>query len=313
MREITTRNNEVYQRIEQLKTYEYTNCIVYEMMERSVGSTPEDIHKTYNKDTKGYSCTELDISHVSLSSRVTLRDYIFNIFPSLYEDISKKIKKENQKCTGDELKVSILNREISIKYIIQNYMQKDNVIFNEIFYASDEGKIEQLTQIKLKKIIEKINFSRMIVPHFGYNTVLPEDYKFVALYDINLVLPVDELVDYIKKIKNDFDTNKLDIDTASEVMSDVNKSTLKRYEQIQTYKKNGDKNKLINTFNIIKTERNAADMFYIYDQECQGFEKKEILNELVDHHGSFDTIRYDEYLLTAEKYIDEKYYLKLIK
>jgi hypothetical protein len=322
MCEITPRNNEIYMRIEKFKEYEYTNCIVHEMKERSIGINPIEIQKIYDEKSKGYSDTSLDVSHVRLSSRSSLRDYVFNIFPSLYNDLLKEIKNKHEKLAEDKLKQIILNGPIPIKYLIQEYINKDNISFIEIIYSNDEGVMETLTKDKLKGIIEKTNFAHSLIPNFGYLRIFPKDYKFIVLYDINLALPLNELIAYIKKIKDDFDTNKFVLDTPSEMMKNdysnkkicsKNETILRRYKKIEVFKKNKEKKNEINTFKILSSRTKVADMFYIYDQEEKGFTKKEILNELIDYHSTFDSDRYDNYLLTAEKYIDEEYYLNLIK
>lgn len=322
MGKILPRNHEIYMKIEDYEEYEYTNCIVHEMNERSIGTDPKEIQKNHTENSKAYTCTNLDVSHIKLSPRCTLRDYIFNIFPSLYDNLSKEIKKTHKNLKKDELKSEILKKSIPIKDIIQQYINKDSVNFNEIFYTNDKGEMKILTKDELKIIIEGTNLSHVIIPQFYYPIFLPKDHKFVALYNINLALPIDELKDYITKIKKDFDTNKLILDTPSEMMNMdyINKekctqeeSISMRYKGIETFKKNGEKKYNINTFDIIYSHVKFADMLYIYDQDDEGFTKKQILDELINYHTTFDKDRYDKYLLTAEKYIDDEYYLNLIK
>jgi hypothetical protein len=322
MEEITPRNNGIYIKIENYKKYEYTNCIVREMEERSLGTDPKKIQSIFNESSTIYTCSVISVSDVKLSARCTLRDYIFNIFPSLYDELSKEIKKTHKNLNEDKLKSEILNNSIPIKYIIQQYMNKNNVNFNEIIYTKDDGQMEVLTKDKLNKIIEDTNYANSIVPQFSYPINIPKDYKFVALHNINLTLPIDELTAYITKIKEDFDTNKLILDTPLEMMNidyinkikcTQNEAKSKRYRSIVIFKKNGEKKDNINTFDIINSPGKFADMLYIYDQENKSFTKKQILDELINYHITFDKDRYDKYLLTAEKYIDDEYYLNLIK
>lgn len=316
MSELLSRDNEIYKRIENFKEYEYTYCIAYEMMQRSFGEKC-----ILKKDTKGYICKPIDISDIMLSSKCNLRDYIFNIFPSLYNDLLKQKNKESHNLT-DEERIQFLNTPISLEYIIEHYINNGEKQFQNIFYEKSKNKMEELTKEKLIDIIKnEKKISRPILPDFAYESVVPKEHKFVALYNINLALPVKELVCYIEKIKKDFDTNNLILDTPIEILSEdyIKKelctqedSIQKRYGKIERFKKNGEKKSKMDVYSILKESKKVADMLYIYDNEYNNFNKPEIIQELITYHGKFDTDRYDNYLKIAEKFINDNAYKKLI-
>lgn len=323
MNEILRRNHDIYMRIEKFEDYEFFNCIAYEMFQRSIGIEPLNIQKQYQENSKGYLIQGYDnLGNIKLTSTCSLEDYIFSIFPSLYDDLLNKLKKENPNLGDKELNDNVMNMSISIEYIIEKYLKKEDIPFNEIIYKTDEGKRAYLTKKKLIDIIKNTNYSYNIVSNFKYKYNIINNYKFINLLNLNLALPKKELVAYLTKIKDDFDRNELVLDTPSEILHKdyINKtkitlqeSIINRHDKIKVYKKNGEIKYEIDPYTILNSKENMADALYIYDQEELNYSKNEILDELLMHHDKFDSDRYDKYLKFAKKFIEEEAYKNLIK
>lgn len=276
MNEILRRNHDIYMRIEKFEDYEFFNCIAYEMFQRSIGIEPLNIQKQYQENSKGYLIQGYDnLGNIKLTSTCSLEDYIFSIFPSLYDDLLNKLKKENP-LTKKKLIDIIKNTNYSYN-IVSNFKYKYNIINNYKF----------INLLNLNLALPKKEL-------VAYLTKIKDD------FDRNeLVLDTPSEIlhkDYINKTK-----------------ITLQESIINRHDKIEVYKKNGEIKYEIDPYTILNSKENMADALYIYDQEELNYSKNEILDELLMHHDKFDSDRYDKYLKFAKKFIEEEAYKNLIK
>jgi hypothetical protein len=317
MNKIEERNSEKYTRIENLNPYEFTNCVAYELQMRKQNRESEII---YN-ETNGYILHGISISEIKITNKINLKDLIYQIFPSLYDDAKNLIKKKEPAISDEKLEKTIKDANIDIKDIILNYIKNETIVFNEVFYENND-KMEKLTKAKLIEIINKTSFAPNITPNFSVPPTYQKHHKYVTLHSINLELPEKDLVEYIKKIKKDYDTNKLNIKMPVDLISDNFKENNelctqreyenKKYKKIKIEKKTG--NSIVKQSKIVfNSAKKVADMLYIYDQTKRSFTMKEIRPLLTDYYESeftYDT--YYFYEAVAKEFIDNNGYLELV-
>lgn len=317
MNEIIKRNSEIYTRIEKLKPYEFIHSVVYELQMRKQNTENKIV---YNK-TKGYLLYYISINEIRITDKINLRDLIFNIFPSLYANTKDFIKKANPDISDEKIIESIKKANFGIKEIIENYIKNENEKFNEVFYEHN-NKMEKLTKEKLIEIIDKTSFAPILFPDFSVPPVYEKHHKNVTLMNINLELPEKDLIDYIKKIKKDYDTNKLRIEMPVDLINDNYKENnelctqkeyyKKKFKMVKVKKKDG---KIIvkSSQIIFNSPKKVADMLFIYDQTKKGLIKKEIKDLLTEYYKKeFTYNTYDFYKVVAEEFIDNNEYIKLV-
>lgn len=317
MNKIEKRDSDKYTRIENLNPYEFINCVAYELEMRKQNKESEII---YN-ETNGYILHGISISEIKITNKINLKDLIYNIFPFLYDNVKNLIKKKEPTISDEELEKTIKNSSIDIKDIIQNYIKNEDVVFHEVFYENND-KMEKLTKAKLIEIINKTSFAPNITPNFSVPPTYQKHHKYVTLHSINLELPEKDLVEYIKKIKKDYDTNKLKIKMPVDLINDnfkennelctQRKYEEKKYKKIKIEKKTG-KTQYKSSKIIFDSPKKVADMLYIYDQTKRNFPRKEIRPELNAYHNSeftYDT--YYFYEAVAKEFIDNNGYLELV-
>jgi hypothetical protein len=317
MNKIEKRNNERYTRIEKLNPYEFTNCIAYELQMRKQNKENEII---YN-ETNGYILHYIPISEIRITDKLNLKDLIYQIFPSLYDDAKNLIKKKEPAISDEKLEKTIKDASIDIKDIIQNYIKNETIVFNEVLYENND-KMEKLTKNSLIEILNKTSFAPILAPNFSIPPTYQKHHKYVTLYNINLELPEKDLIEYIKKIKKDYDTNKLKIEMPVDLINDNFKENNKlctqqeyqrrKYKEVEIRKKNGTVSVKSSKI-VFDAAEKVADMLYIYDQSKKGFTIKEIRPSLSDYYISeftYDT--YYFYEAVAKEFIDNNGYLELV-
>ena len=139
---------------------------------------------------------------------------------------------------------------------------------------------------------------------FTSNNIIPNFKRQVndqeqMVVPINFSLPIEEIVEYITKIKANINKK-----SPLELMGEK----LNKAPNITTfYIKKNDKFKDLPFY--------LADLIYIYDMKKKGFSHQDIINELNANHEKIDAIRKDiinHYYNLAKDYIENKKYKEFI-
>jgi hypothetical protein len=311
---------ENYQYIEEFEEYEFTTCIVYEMYKRKSGLNIDDLNITENFFIK----SNYKVSGVLLYKKgneiYTLQEEIYSIYPQLLSVAKKEISKLYKHTKNINMTDVLHEYSLDLKFVIENYINNENEIFNVITYFDKRKNIYiQLTKELLKDLIRNSYINNVINPKFK-NPIL--DYNrgddFVSL-NLNLALPENELLAYIKKLKN----INLELSTNSSILNilggvspqvvDVNNIYKFKYKN-EKGKNKGNMEEIdtkdILTFNG-KKNLFCADMFYIYDAYKLEKSKEDIEYELKEYHNkkNYDPKVIKKLERIGIEYIDkEKFY-----
>lgn len=250
-----------------------------------------------------------------------------NIFYSNLEDNFFKHFKNTYKILGNHQEFlfnKFYRKDKQISYINENKAFKIKKI------KTFNPKLSHRTPLNIgfAQSLKKSNYERNeilkseneIEPNFARPLLKPnyKKNKYVNLNNINLALPEEELIAYIKLIKNSFENNDNLIKTPYELFEN---KLFKTEKEIST--KNGKKinamDNILQTKNKLTKNLKLADLFYGYDAIKVGMRQKDILNELDNYYHN------EHYLLTerskntlklyheiAIEYIDNLKYKDLI-
>lgn len=307
-----------YEYFEEFEEYEFTTCITYEMYIRS----------------KVYSSNSIDIKEINFNYTLsdifiykynnityTLQNFIYSIYPQLLDVAKENIKKYYSNNNKVDLTKHLHNYSLDLEFVIKEYINNDQENFNIITYFDPNANM----YIKLTKdlLIDKIKKSytnkyinlKFKCPILDYARC--NDFSFI---NINLSLPDNELLDYIKKLR----LKKLEVKPNTSILKILENKDSKKINKDNIYKfekeieKGQNKNKIIEinaenilTFNGKKRKKNCADMFFIYDSYKKQKTKEDIQNELEDFHNIkvYDPKEIKKLHDIAKKYIDElKFY-----
>lgn len=327
------RNDYIYTDIENFQEHEYTTCIIYEMFIRA------------NKDKKREYLFDDNTTHV-LPQRVsdivlfiydgvfTLQNIIYELFAELENDIKTfliryyKIPLDNH----EEIKHRFLNYSIDLKYLITNYIEKykkqqdtniNKIIFNEVEYFDKSRNMKIKVDFnELERIISNNNNITTVIPYYKRPQILLKESCLVNINYLNLALPENELISFIKQLKEEVKTQTI-------FMNKFTKNT-KFSNHYFIDEKTETKNNHKYTIFGFKHSSKMADIFFVYDafkdnkfdsrdnlepyNDLIQFIQKEIYNSREKPPSKYiseSTI--NNYYETAEYYIDKKNYLNLLK
>jgi len=354
---ILNRGDKQYTDIEKFKKYELTTCIAYEMAIRNdeVIKLVNKAFRAYiDKDLKE-DIEPKDWRSTKYSGKYfkELRDkYLFSqdlylkyhFFSSLWEEISELfeknnfynkelkgileiIKKESRKFNKNEkdylcsikpinirmLASLIFNEKKIHKYkdthkdkdTIYTFLERDTLIFREKIYHIEDDEEEKIT----KNSIEP-NYSRPSL--FTFYKSVEKDIK------LNLAMPKDELIDFIEKIKSEYDKNHKSIMSISELLGEE----LEPFRDM-IFKENNNPlldrktKKQMRATSFTSNAFKMADILFIYDCLVLGYKKLKIKYLLTGYYESInknDTIddeRYRRYVTIARDFIDNMRYKEL--
>ncbi|QKF77152.1 hypothetical protein [Arcobacter defluvii] len=333
--DLPKRSNDIYKEIEGFREdnsigfqeYEYTNCIAYEMAIRNKDFL--NLSKKINKDFLNFiefeqeleffgfelsnfpyplaNMLKIDteipgkiISAIRLKNKIDALNIIFNY--AISNNLIYKIDLENEQCKKVKLTIKALTEKYkhpldSIMYAIK--MGKAYIplkgIPNTIINTFDKELIE-LLDLKSFDVNAGIIYSR---------PKLINSFKKEIKIELNLALPLDELIAYVSKIKNEYDKDNSIVKNPLELLGeDLNKAD----ENLLIHKGTGKYNKY-----------RVADMFFIYDGMKKGMKKAKIINELnyyyYDKDNKNTNFTYDTlntYYEKAIELIDNLKYKELI-
>lgn len=186
-----------------------------------------------------------------------------------------------------------LNIKNNIGFSIKNYLNDfENLpskLFNQDYTKHSSHSISQ-------------NFSRPYLKTSFSN-------KFITLENINLALPEQELIEYIKLLKNQYLKDNSCLTTAYEL------EFRNHYIANKTIKVKKPRGKIFDLKyqNTLDSNIKFADMFYIYDSIKSGISKNVISSKLTHyHHAKKDETFINKYYAFAEKFIEHCYYKRIL-
>ena len=196
------------------KRYEYTNNMVYEFFKRTLknGQKIEDFsykpiieHTSKIKDVILFENSEI---------KFTLQDVIYNVCPKLYEELIQddNIKdKINFSMDISDFLVYVKNAEDIIEEMgkkltltpeeKKTYNESKN-FFNTVIYKDlIQNKYIQLTKDEILKKIDETLLYKKINVRYRKKQLNIEKCNFINIYDLNINLPDEELLDYLLMVK----------------------------------------------------------------------------------------------------------------
>ena len=309
-----SRNDNLYREIEEFEEYEITNCIAYEMAIRNNSYLEEFIERVSKINTifleylRGEYIDEMikyarkKILDKELCNKEILRLFIEELMLSL------RNMGINEYSIGELFKIDQIQKYEIIQYAKKTYdKEKINKRSDEVNIIVKDGyRIEQKGLVSDNTLA----FKNDILPDFKRPFL-----KFVngkhAEVTLNLALPLNELMNYIKITKDDF-INDIEMIKTHDELSGINSLIFRNTKALKKPK------------GVI-----YADYFFCYDYFTKAKEinpklkDKEIYesidNELNDYHNHEIGINYIKYstfrknVLPKMRYmIEEKGYMELI-
>lgn len=228
------------------KRYEYTNNMVYEFFERTL-KNKKDI-----KDFQYISPMEhtLKIKDVILfendGTKFTLQDVIYNACPKLYEELVEDDNKQDKvnysmyitkflslvkiaEDTIKEMQKKINDGKKLTPDEEKDYNESKN-FFNTVIYKDlNQNKYIQLTKDKILKKIEETILYKKINVRYTKDQLNLEECNFINIYDLNINLPDEELLDYLLMVKAKHKATTKSITKEFNDLSNEEKSKIKRY------------------------------------------------------------------------------------
>ncbi|QFR49375.1 hypothetical protein FJR48_06405 [Sulfurimonas lithotrophica] len=244
------------------------------------------IKEDYKKFIDDYidMCTELE-STTLMDLQTMIEDELINdylIYPEGYhrkfpcaekamggETITNSHKEECVRVLNDE------NAEDGIGMRYEQITYKEFIKYQSIFVLNNEYKID------INNIIP--NFKRQV--NDQNQPILP----------INFSLPLDEIVEYITKVKEH-----------------INPKT--PFELLGKELEKGDDLTCLPVMKGESPQKKLSDMLYVYDMKKKGYFDKEIINEVDGYHEKTAYLRnyINTYYDVAKEYIENEKYKELI-
>lgn len=271
-----------YKEIENFKSYELTNCICWEMAKRN--KVVQDTFSILDRHGINQFTNQM---YIYLKGFFFI-DYLYIIL--FYQNNSAE--KEHIK-------------KLYLKYfdLEKNRYVKKNDTAN-INIKIEKSKIFQKVSIYVKKEKSKKLLGNYIVNIFSRPQLhIPLKFK-IYLPDINISLPDEEFMNYLKELRN----SKL-IRSKSEITD--------RYKSNSNliYKTSRKNERAMNIDDVIASPKKCADMFFIYDAYKLNMKQSEI-KQSIDYYYEDKTIDATKTLVKyhelAKEYIDNVRYKELI-
>ena len=226
--------------------YEYTNNIVYEFFERTL----KNEQKIKNFQYIPLVEYTLKIKDVILfennKTKFTLQDVIYNACPKLYEELMQddKIKdKVNFSMDINDFLDSLKKTEKTIKEMTEkqkkgeklepkeeeDYNESKNFFKTVIYKDLNENKYIELTKEEVKRKIDETLLYKKINIRYAKKQLNIEECNFINIYDLNINLPDEELLDYLLMLKSKQKKTAINKSKKFDDLTTEEKSKIKRY------------------------------------------------------------------------------------
>lgn len=194
---------EEYYKTLQYLEYEYTNNLIYEFFKRTLDNS-DNIDNYEYKPPISYTLTLKDVILFENSEiRFTLQDIIYNSCNEFYEE-----------CMNDQKIKDKLNFSINITDFLTWFKDKkdkdnDKELLKPVIYKDlNLNKFIKITEDEiLKKIDETLTYKKINIRYSKKQLNIQEN-NFVTIHDLNLNLPENEILEYIKLLKQKHRTLK---------------------------------------------------------------------------------------------------------
>jgi len=274
------RDDEQYLAVENFEDYELTYCMAYEMAIRN-DEVIKTIYSFYNNYViydihNGFIASTSDFKKCSEDSN-KLMGFLLNplelylsyhLFKNINEDIEKLNELYNEKDGSFPIH--------RLKNILYSPWDSYND-FRE--YIPNKKLIEQKFRKRytsfISHLVSEDNNDEFIIHH---NSITPNYSRPLTPYfsdikernlKLNLSLPTNELVDFVQKLKKDYDRDHSFFGTVKELEG----------ESLQEADK---------TDNVLSSQMKLADMLYLYDCLKLGYSKAEIKVSISIYYRSKD-------------------------
>jgi hypothetical protein len=256
MDSLPKRSDDIYKEIESFEDYELTQCVAYEMAIRNDDENFSMIPLWELEKTSNYELSDIDLyGYFSLADKVT------SFYPTYIEETKKNafnlFKEQPDFKHFDEKMLETLFQQ-SKKYWF-NKIANNLEYFIEKFLMNEN---KEFVPLKLPTLTEDINVDRTLLIEIIKHSNRLKSYQLlkysrpqitthlskVITININIGLPLTELIAQITKIKSNFDNEIVIVKAPIELLGE----TLEDATPKKDYPKK-------------PTAQKMADMFFIYD------------------------------------------------
>ena len=224
------------------KRYEYTNNMLYEFFKRTLKNQQEIKDFEYVPIVQHTLKIRDVILFENNEIKFTLQDVIYNVCPKLYEELLEDNTIEDKvdfsmdisdflfsvKEVDDTIKELEKKRKEDLTAEEKKIYDECKNFFNKVIYKDlIQNKYIELTK---DKILEKINETMLykkINVRYSKKQLKLEECNFINIYDLNINLPDEELLDYLLMIKAKH--KKVIKKSIDKELNDEEKSKIKRY------------------------------------------------------------------------------------
>ena len=302
------RGDKQYTDVENFKKYELTHCIAYEMAIRN-----DEVIKTVEAFVKGYikeyanqykivPLSTLDypntialysqklLNHMINPLQLHLEYHFFNDINKIISDI--KIESEDGVLFNegtDFLFFPSKPREYNREHHVDNYDYKTQLKITEhciVYTIHRYDTVEKWSTI----------MNRSLEPIYSRPLNIDEREAKYRNIKLNMALPTKELEDFIKKAKEEYNSNQNDFLSIEELLNGVSEKE-----------------------NIKLPQKRYADLLFCYDCHKLGYTQAKIQNKIDRYYEDKDpssttisTNTIKNYIKTAKQFIDNEKYKHLV-
>ena len=281
------RDDSIYKEIESFETYEYTNCIAYEMAIR-------------NEELKN-EISKYNIKDLYPPRNRELKEEFGKIANEFFFDIHLHL----DNIFNNNRNINNIFRPFPKKYLIKQNIDSLNNFVNH-------PRLKEINHSKnFISIATELSFSnyKFFILYSRPQLYIPNNLRY-TLPELNLALPLDELIELVTIYKKEYEKGNKIFKTEIEVLGE------KLEKATHTVKiKDVD----IKIKEHLSTKDKMADLFFIYDANKLKMKKIDICNSITEYYynksgkeSNFDNKTLNKYLDIATQYIDNLKYKELI-
>lgn len=258
--------------IERFERFEYTNNLVYEFFKRTLTNN-KSIEEYEHKPVIEYTLKLKDVILFENDTiKFTLQDIIYNAFPKLYLDVM-----------NDEKIKDKVNFSVDIEDFLREY--KENDFKKTIYKDLNLNEYIELTYENLIKRIDETFLYKKINMRYQRKQLNIEESNFINIYDLNINLPDEEILDYILKIKRKYKKEELEKINSQNIKEKIELKEISEEEKkkIQRFILFKEKNKIKNKKRKLQYEEEPLIEYrdFLKSDFLKKEYKKPIDNELI--------------------------------